>query len=433
MMLYAFTSYLLICLSPALAQDTPINQSPSEAPEVAPIEIVDEHADFRAYRSCLVVLPPAPSGPPLQLPPLCAQAPADTRCIPPHRIQARQTRIDLPSHQADAEDPVEPPYTLMYTPGLEHVFTWLKLLNLCRYEASQGSLPEELSELTQPVKQAFQTPEQFDEEKVAYISAQQRRDGLLQDVHRQIEPLLWDTTFVAVLPIDSLGEYSVEENCFFPGPQIRVSLDDFKSQDTLYVTHDTTNAADEHPVDRFPLIPRRNASSVVLENNTIDRSETLASAAFDDETAPLDIVLQSHPLCFSSAEEGLKVYNQKEKNNITDFGIHFAATIQFRLDEDSQPRWLLSGEFINRDQPELRSVPVGEDEEERFEATDRVITVRPDAVKPIEEEEPKPDSETLIPIDDNSFFDCSTAPTRSGAGWLGVLGMSILWSRRRRR
>lgn len=433
MMLYAFTTHLFVSVTPAFAQDTPTSQSPTE--EAVDV-VLDEYADFRAYRKCQAVLPPPPDVSPGELPPLCELAPADTRCVHPHRIPGREMRAELPSHQAEEEDAVQPPYTLMYTPGLEHVFEWLKILNVCRYEAGQGGLPEELRELTQPVKQAFQTPEQFEEEKAAYAASQQRRDLLLQDIHRQIEPLLWDITFVAVLPIDSLGDYSVEENCFFPGPQIRLSLDDFKSRDTLYITHATTEDPDESPVERFHLIPRRDASSVLLEGDDLERSKTLASAVFDDETAPLDVVLQSHPLCFSSPEEGLRVYNQNEKNNVTDFGIHFEARLQFQLDEEQQPRWLLGGEFINRDQPELTRVTVetedGE-EEERLELTDRVITVRPDAVKPIEEEEEPEEGEALLPIDDQSTFGCSAAPLRTGAGWLGIVGLSALWGRRRRR
>lgn len=401
----ALTILLVLTSPPAGAQDTaPADATP---PPAGP------YAALRPHRSCEAVLPPLATATATTPPPLCQRAPEGSRCVAPSRIRGEQKR---PSQVLDPEDenpPPVPPYTLMYSPGIKHVFGWLKSLNTCRFQA--GSAVERPE---QPVKGEFQTDASFQQQLATFEAAMAARAAEVVAVQASTEPLLSEVTFVAALPVESLGEYSAEKGCFFPGPQARIQLDEYKSRDTIYRT-------DGDAVSKFRLVPRREAPALVIGEPPMPPSRTLKTAYFDDATPKTDLVFQSHPLCVPP-EVGNTLRDQMERNAIRDFGIHFELAVQFRLDGD-EPQWVIGGEFVNRTKPEL--VAASEEADGPVRA-DRTIPVDASAAPPDGDAPEEDPSSYEIPLDDSGPLGCQVGPAVAGAWWLGAV---LLSSRRRRR
>lgn len=408
MIVSALTTLMVLHSTPALAQD------PAAAAPPAPPAVSDRYAELRAHRSCQSILPPLAAAGALAPPPLCERAPAGTRCIAPHRKGGQQKRPNQVLDPEDENPPPLPPYTLMYTAGLDHAFSWLKSLNTCRFQAGSA-----VTRPTEAVQGEFQTDESHATALAAYEQAMEARASEVVRVQGSTEPLLNGITIVAALPIEDLGQFSPETGCFFPGPRARVQLDDYKSRDTIYKTEGEV-------VRKYRLVPRKDNPDIVI-GGELGESRTLASAYFDDDTPKTDIVFQSHPFCVD-APTGNVIRAQRERNAVADFGIAFEAIIRFRLDGE-EPQWLVSGEFVNRTQPELVDIPpAGPRATPRQVRTDRVITVRPDATMPTGTA-PTPDPGAhKLPLDNTGLFGCQAIGTGLGAWWLGA---ALLYRRRR--
>ena len=328
---------------------------------------VDDYAALRELRTCQPILPPL-AGESTTPPPLCDAIPAQTRCVYPRRINGTQKRPGQILDPEDTDPPPQPPYTLMYTPGMQHVFSWLKALSTCRFQAgSSVPRPEE------PIKDEFQTMDSFEAELEAYDQQMEQRVEQVVALQAFTEPLLDDVSFIAVLPIDTLGEYNAETGCFFPGPQARVNLEPFTSRDTLYQT--TGQAVETHR-----LIPRRDPVSILIGEAGLSPSATLQSVFFDEDTPEDDLVIQAHPMCVD-AETGNQLRNQRNRNQIEDFGIHFEGVFRFRIHEGA-PQWLVTGEFVNRTQPEMINLTEDPDEDPVMQRAERRIQVQSDIAVP---------------------------------------------------
>lgn len=388
----------------------------------------DPYAALRAHRSCQSVLPPlaTPDEAPPESPPLCDLIPTDARCVAPHRNRGAQKRptVFLDPELDPAERPPTPPYTTMYTPGIQHVFGWLKSLNTCRFQAGSAvKRPEE------PTKGEFETAVAFAKRMEAHSAAMARRASAVVAVQKSTEPLLDQVTFVAVLPVESLGVYDARDGvgCFFPGVSARIELDEFKSRDTIY---ETTGEA----THKYRLVPRKVAPTLVTDGSSgLAASKTLARAYFDEDTPTTDIVFESHPLCID-AVGGHKLRAQRELNNVADFGIHFEAVLRFKLvdgpDGTRVPEWVIGGEFVQRDQAELVNTSDDPRNPSMVRADRSLQQVSPGKVQPPPDDVPEPDPSAVeLPIDDTGPLGCSAVGAGAAAWWLSAL---LLGARRRR-
>lgn len=276
-------------------------------------------------------------------------------CISPAANPAhRKKEIDLSLfRKPDQEEtaPPTPPPPLSHKAGLEHVFNWVKALNTCRTQTA-AAIPRP----EKPRKHEFESSAAFSELQADYDACQEEREAELVKRHSNLEPVIEEVTFYAILRADDIGDYNADEGCFFPGVTARVELDDFKSKDAIYLNHYTSTEL-EDPIDdpKRRLIPRDTDLRVELTSSTID------SVTLDPSSDRTVLLLTSHPVCVDAAT-GREYREQSALNGIPDFGIQAELNLQFRFEVSPNPDdpretvawpiWVIEGEFSYRNDPD---------------------------------------------------------------------------------